>query len=127
MCADINCHKVSLDDQLYIQNNSNKTIYWDMSDNYPDTTIIGIRVKHNKITNTIAPNTRATLFNGNRGYSELFDPQALPSGKLQVFIFDAAALDNTPDEAIKPNMFVLKRFVLTADSIVKLKRVITYP
>src|SRR5476649_889752 len=85
ICADLNCHKAGLDDRLYIQNNSNKTIYWDISDNYPDTTIIGISAKHNKITNTIAPNSQATLFNANKGYPELFDPAALPSGKLQVF------------------------------------------
>jgi len=39
--ADLNCHKVNINDRLYIVNNSNKDVNWDYSYKYPDTNTIG--------------------------------------------------------------------------------------
>jgi hypothetical protein len=116
-----------------IKNNSNRRLYFQYKLTYPDTSVDNSIYLPNNSTRTpseiiSAGQTQAVL----GGFEEkqpalgkLF--AQIPSGKLEVFVFDVNVVSKTPWDTVVAKYLVLKRYDLTLDSMKKMNRVITYP
>jgi hypothetical protein len=51
----------------------------------------------------------------------------IPSGRLEIFIFDLGVLRNNSWDTIAKNYLILKRYDLTLDSLKKMNWLIQYP
>jgi len=124
-------HGSGLDTRLHIRNHSGKTLFFFFTNSFPDTSL---RADNNL--------TRDTIFNGINsklimpgdsgmvsvaGTWESFFSTEVPSGKINVFLFDLDVLRTTPWNAIATNYMVLKRYDLTLDSLKNRNWEIDYP
>jgi len=97
------CHDKDFHRYIYLQNKSNKTIYYGLSSSYPDTSLTKIDDHPGN--------------NGSIAYKvKIDDETTLPAAyfalnpTIQLFIFDADLIENNPwDTIIKYNM-ILKRY-----------------
>jgi hypothetical protein len=118
------------DSRIRINNNSNKTLVYDFAYNYPDTSLIGNFYNASRDT-IISPTHIIQPYSFNQTYTrgrweEKFVNQ-IPSGKLEVFLFDLNVLRSSPWDTIAKNNLIVKRYDLTLDSLIKLNWVISYP
>jgi len=119
------------DTRLHILNKSNNNIFFWRSFSYPDTSL--------PVNNNIS---RDTLFDG--FYQTIIKPgdsgivsvasswdyflsTQVPSGKIEIFLFDLNVLRTTPWKTIAANYMVLKRYDLTLDSLKNRNWEIDYP
>ena len=106
--------------EIYIQNKSDKTIYYGVDYSYPDTSLLQIddipgyegSIAH-KIKKGDQDDIMAALFSLN------------PT--LQLFIFDANTIETTPWDSIVKHYTVLKRYEFTRSDMEKNNWTITYP
>src|SRR5882757_6763707 len=104
-----------------IQNNSGKNIYFTYSNKYPDTA-----VDNSVYLPPGSTRTPSVVINAGQSYmvasSITLDKYfaATPSDTLQLFIYDADVVKNTPWTTVVSKYLVLKRYSLTLDSIKKL-------
>src|SRR5882724_5922188 len=129
-CSDIK----SVDDRLKIHNYSTKPIVFDFGEKYPDTSLtsnfyygltnLAASDPTEPFTHTVLPSTtNAYRFLGS------WDGEIphIPSGKLEIFVFDVDVLRNVPWDSIAKNYLILKRYDLTLDSLKKMNWLIQYP
>jgi hypothetical protein len=102
-------------DIFYVKNNSNLILSYDVSNRYPDTSI---------------------LLDGNAGSTEIIRPGLTAGpflytkshfGIVEIFLFDSNIFANTPLDTIRSRYLILKRYDLTTDSLNKMGGIITYP
>lgn len=111
------------DYRLKIINKSNKTIYGDFYQSYPDTTL-SLHSHFDNASEKAASNETITLVRGG-SWDNAFKEEI--HQKLMVFIFDAAVINTTPWDTIRKNYLILKRYDLTLEDLQKLNWSITYP
>jgi len=111
------------DYRLKVVNKSDKTIYADFYQSYPDTTL-GLHSHFDNATVKAATNGTITLVRGGT-WENAFKEDI--HQKLMVFIFDASVVDNTPWDTIKKKYLILKRYDLSLDDLQKSNWTVTYP
>jgi hypothetical protein len=117
------CKNDYYDFRLKVVNNSNKSIYADYYQSYPDTTLAA-NSKFGNFDKKVNPNGTITLGRGGtweRAFKE--DIQQ----KILVFIFDASIVENTPWDTIRSKYLVLKRYDLTLKDLDSLNFKAAYP
>ena len=111
------------DFRLKVINKSDKTIYADFYQSYPDT-ILSMHSHFDNSANKAVPNGIVTLVRGGT-WETAFKGNI--QQKLMIFIFDAATVDNTPWDTIRKNYLILKRYDLSLKELDSLNFKVTYP
>ena len=111
------------DTRLKVINNSDKAIYADFYQSYPDTTLSKLFHFANS-AHKVMPHETFTLGRGGT-WEQAFQEQIYQ--KLLVYIFDAVVVDNTPWDTIRKNYLILKRYELTLKELDSLNFKIIYP
>lgn len=119
------CKKESsyYDYRLKIVNKSDKIIYADFYQSYPDTTL-SIYSHFDDTSAKAFPNETISLIRGG-SWESAFNSEI--KQKLEIFIYDAKTIENLPWETIKKNYLVLKRYDLSLGDLQKMDWTITYP
>jgi hypothetical protein len=105
---------------IYIKNNSDKTVYYGVSFDYPDTSLLKINQfpgKNGNISHKIKSGEQSFLLAAEFAYNPT----------MQLFIFDADVIENEPKDSIVAHYKVLKRYQFTESDIEKVNWTITYP
>lgn len=114
---DKDCHNT-----ITIVNNSDKTLFFYMSHEYPDTAIINYN-----------PSDAGSYYKIEKNSShkhikrDCFEYDFKINPKLMYFIFDAQVLETVPWDTVKANYLVLKRYDLTLQDLNDMNWSITYP
>ena len=130
-CTDIK----SIDDRLKIYNSSSKTIVYEISTKFPDTSLSS---NFYNVAGDTAPTSAIQTFThvilpSNTNTYRLYGQwegefsSEIPSGKIEIFIFDLGALKINSWDTIAKNYLILKRYDLTLDSLKKMNWLIRYP
>ena len=117
------CHKI-----ITVVNTTNKSIYVERSENYPDTesyknypdplnNVSTTKVEANKIAQNVLPSF------GNC-YEGIYTN--IQSGIMMVYVFDGTILEEQGWDYIKENNLVLKRYNLTLQDLENMNWTITY-
>jgi hypothetical protein len=124
-CGLTNRTKFSID----LKNNSNKNLYFTYSYAYPDTSVDNSIYLPTGSTRTpsvvVAPGERSNIIASKVSLDEFY--AHIPSGKLQVLVYDANVAKTTPWDTVMAKYLVLKRYEITADDVSGTKGLITYP
>ncbi len=102
---------------IEIKNLSDKTIYYLVSFNYPDTTLQGTTGVYNE--DKIFPANSSFFIWGSDAFKI--------NDTLQFFIFDATVIENTTWDTIKANYLILKSYEETKLEMKIKNWTITYP
>ncbi len=121
------CHPDKYYSFFTIKNNSASGICYSYSNSYPDTSI-----PNNKYLPTpiIAP---SNVIQSGESYTVVKAAtlgdyfKSVPSGTMEIFIFDAQVVQTIPWDTVVTKYMVLKRYDLSLDSIKKMNGVINYP
>jgi len=106
---------------VYINNNTDKAIYFNLSASYPDTlfyynpTVEGDICKVNPHKHT------------NESHNSCVEGYYLQVPKLIYFIYDAQTLETTPWDTVKKKYMILKRYELTLQDLENMNWTVTYP
>jgi hypothetical protein len=113
------CHDKDEHRYIYLQNKSNKNIYYGLSSSYPDTSLTKIE-DHPGNNGSIAYKVRI----GN----ETTLPAAFfaLNSTMQLFIFDADIIENNPWDSIAKYNRILKRYQYTESDMQKCDWTISY-
>lgn len=109
------------------KNETNKKIYFETSDRYPDTVI------RNGLQNPVkTPELNAVLPFSDNTYKrksciEAIYLHSIPSDTMMVYVFDAVVLENTDWETVKANNMYLQRYDLSLEDWKKLNFSIPFP
>lgn len=115
------------DYRLKIRNNSSRTITYEMQFNFPDTSLWYVQI-HDLAANptrVIKPGTVQTVQHLGHCWESAFADE-IPSGKLQLFLFDEQVIKNNPWETVRSNYMILKRLTYTLDELKSMDWQITY-
>ena len=113
------CHDKDDHRYIYLQNKSNKTIYYGLSSSYPDSSLTKID-DHPGNNGSIAYKVRIS------------DETTLPAAffafnsTMQLFIFDADVIEKTPWDSIVKYNLILKRYQYTESDMQKCGWTITF-
>jgi hypothetical protein len=112
------CHK---DEHryIYLQNKSNKAIYYGLSSSYPDTSLTKIEDhpgNNGSIAYKVKSDNKTTL---PAAFFEL-------NSTIQLFIFDSDIIENNPWDSIVKHYLILKRYQFTELDMEKLDWTISY-
>lgn len=117
------CHKI-----ITVVNKTNKTIYIDASESYPETDFTKLIVDplFNPQTTKVEANT--TSQNVLPTYGNCYEAMYpnIKSGIMMVFVFDGSTLETQGWDYIKANNLVLKRYDLTLKDLENMNWTITY-
>lgn len=105
---------------FWVENSSDKLIYFLVSHNYPDTVIPDT---YNKIK-YVNPNSK-TPYDSDEKWEEVF--AKLPLDTLSIFIFDADTMSYHDWQTVRNGYKVSKRYDLSFDDLDRNKGIITYP
>ena len=112
-----------------LKNNSNKSLYFTYSYTYPDTSVDNSIYLPPGSTRTpsavVAPGERSNIINSKVSLDEFY--AHIPSGKLQVLVYDANVVKTTPWDTVVAKYLVLKRYEITTDDVSGTKGLISYP
>ncbi len=111
------CKKDNIHYELTIINKSNKSIYMNWADSYPDTLLNcpwGVE---------IPVNDKYIISSGSHGWEDIFKSMDV----LQIFIVDANFAKTTPCDSIRKYNMILKRYALTYNDLQNNNWTITYP
>ena len=111
------CKKDNIHYELTIINKSNKSIYMNWADSYPDTLLNcpwGVE---------IPVNDKYIISGGSHGWEDIFKSMDI----LQIFIVDANFAKTTPCDSIRKYNMILKRYALTYKDLQNKNWTITYP
>lgn len=112
------CSKEKRYQSIYIRNNSTKTIYFSVSQLYPDTTLKMVNSPKSLLSRKVVPNEKGSIF----AYATIGN-----SGIGQIFIFDSDIFETEPWDSIVSNYMVLKRYQFNQLDLEKINWTITYP
>ena len=114
---------------IALKNTSNKSLYFTYSYTYPDTSVDNSIYISPGSTRTpsmvVAPGEQVNVIISRVGLEEFY--ARIPSGKLQVLVYDANVVKTTPWDTVMTKYMVLKRYEITADDVTRTKGVINYP
>lgn len=105
---------------IYVKNNSSKTIYYGLSYSYPDTSlekIDDVPGNNGSIAYRINFGDQGTLAAKNFAYNPT----------MQMFILDAAVVEEVPWDSIVAHYLVLKRYQFTEQDMKTHNWTIAYP
>jgi len=114
----VDCHQI-----IYVNNNSNNTIYFYRGNYYPDTSIKNFNPVLSG--NTYKVDEQSVTKNYSRGCYE--DDFQYSHNKLIYFIFDANTLETTPWDTVRAKYLILKRYEFTLEDFQNNNFTITYP
>jgi hypothetical protein len=127
-CFLASCHPDNFYTFFDIKNNSDQAIYYTYSNKYPDTSVdqsIYIPPGSTRTPSEII-NANSRLAVVKAGPLENYF-KTIPSDTIEIFIYDAKVVRNTPWDSVVAKYLVLKRYDLILDSINKMGRIVTYP
>ena len=101
------------DREITIHNLSSKDIYFNKQHNYPDTTIREYNPSQDPRNHKVKSKEIGYVIAINTTWEYLFEDLE----KLQIFIYDAEVIENTPWEVVRRDYLVLKRYDLTLQDI----------
>lgn len=113
------------DDRLKLNNQSNKDVYFYSQTNYPDTLIIDENPSSSPEFYKAIKQTTEPVRLLRRTWEQEFE-SSIPSDTLQIFIYDAEVLENTPWEEVRENYLILKRYELSYQDILDRNWVIEF-
>lgn len=117
------CHKI-----ITVVNKTNKTIYVDASESYPETDFrksIGDPLNNSFTTKVEANASSKNVLPSFGNCYEAMYPN-IKSGIMMVFVFDGPTLETQGWDYIKANNLVLKRYDLTLKDLENMNWTITY-
>ncbi len=106
--------------RFWVENKSDKPVYFLVSFTYPDTTIPDT---YNEIRQ-VSPGTK-NPFDSDKKWEEVF--KELPADTLSVFIFNSDTINNTTWEEIRSGYKILKRYDVSIDDLKNSSWIISYP
>lgn len=116
--------KDETEQKLRVKNNSDKTIYYDWSSSYPDSSIyIGNPTANSyrcKVNAKSISNSAYTSPNKNYFGSRDMDT-------MIIFIFDAELIEALSWDSVKSKGLVLKRYFLSLDDLEEMNWIVNYP
>jgi hypothetical protein len=117
------CHKI-----ITVVNNTNKSIYIESSDYYPDTESYKLDADPLNNSNTSKVEANKTSKNVLPTYGNCYEAMYpnIKSGIMMVFVFDGPTLETQGWDYIKTNNLVLKRYDLTLQNLEDMNWTITY-
>jgi hypothetical protein len=118
------CHKI-----ITFVNKTNKTIYVDVSGEYPETDFrksIGDPLNNSFTTKVEANNSSQNVLPTYGNCYEAIYPSRIKSGIMMVYVFDGPTLETQGWDYIKANNLVLKRYDLTLKNLEDMNWTITY-
>lgn len=125
LLASCNPNKFTID----LKNNSNKSLYFTYSYTYPDTSVDNSIYLPPGSTRTpsvvVAPGELSNIIYSKVSLDEFY--AHIPSGKLQVLVYDASVVKTTPWDTVVAKYLVLKRYEITSGDVSRTKGVISYP
>lgn len=128
ICTSSSCRKDSSDchHNIYFKNNSEKTIYFKASYNYPDTQIVDPKPYMGSELNRLLPNENGSPLNHSSCYEQEFKNR-IESDTLIIFVFDSQVLESTSWETVKQDYLILKRYDLSLQDLQNMNFKLTYP
>ena len=114
------CNRSEWYKYIYVKNDSNKPIYYEISYDFPDT--------------TLKKSEDFPGINGRRAYKIMPEEQAFLNAShfaynptMQLFLFDADVIEHEPIDSVVAHYKVLKRYQFTESDLQKVNWTITYP
>lgn len=128
ICLSSKCRKdsESCHHHIYIRNQSNVPVYINASFSYPDTSIQGPNPALSGDYQKVNPGQTGTPINRSACFEDVFQDE-IPSGYLQVFVFEAPVLESNPWEVVTQNYLVAKRYTVSLQELRNSDFTITYP
>jgi hypothetical protein len=114
---DKDCHY-----NVYIKNNSDKTIYFYLSTLYPDTLYLYVNPTVAGDEYKVKPHQTT-----NDSHNSCVEGYYYRTQKLIYFIYDAQTLETIPWDTVTKKYMILKRYELTLHDLDSLNWTITYP
>ena len=105
------CHRT-----VYLNNNTDKPVYFYYNYNYPDTSLYSQMPAFNSNNRRIGAYGREIIYS-KRDCVEGMIKRQNPAEVFTVFVFDAALVDSTPWEQVVQNYMVLKRIDYNLDEL----------
>ena len=124
----VSCHPDTFYTFFDIKNNSDKAIYYTYSNKYPDTSVdqsIYIPAGSTRTPSEIINAHSTSAVVKSASLQDYF--KTVSSDTIEIFIYDADVVKNVSWDSVVAKNLVLRRYLLTLDSINKLAKVITYP
>lgn len=117
------CHKI-----ITVVNNTNKSIYIESSDYYPDTESYKLDADplNNSNTSKVEANKTSKNVLPTSGNCHEAIYSSIKSGIMMVYVFDGPTLETKGWDYIKANNLVLKRYDLTLKDLEDMNWTITY-
>ncbi len=106
--------------RFWVKNNSQKSIAFLVSYNYPDTIIPDA---YNKIRG-VSPGSK-TSYDSKEKWEDVFSK--LPADTLSIFIFDGDTLSKYDWQVVRNNYKILKRYDISLDDLYNNNGIIAYP
>ena len=110
--------------RLRVQNNSDKTIYYDWSSSYPDSSIyFGNPTANSHRCKVNAKSiSNSSYLSPNKNYFGSRDMDT-----MIVFIFDAELIEALSWDSVRSKGLVLKRYFLSLDDLEEMNWIVNYP
>ncbi len=105
---------------FWVENKSDKPVYFLVSYTYPDTTIPDTYDERR----LVSPGSK-NPFDNDEKWEDVF--KELPADTLSVFIFNSEAINNTKWEEIRSGYMILKRYDVSIDDLKNNSWIISYP